>query len=109
MPKITLQEAIKSRPDLPVIVIVDNYELAYDYDTTAQGIRKAEVGTIVSWNERVYCYEDEFIEDYCALNWQVADEKKLEAKAHELWEKHAKECIVCYSHAAAMPEGCEIQ
>ncbi len=100
---------IAKRPDLPVIVFVDNYELAYDYDTTAQGIYKAEVTEIVSWNGRIYDEEEEFIVDYCEFNFCLRPEEKLEAEAHELWKSHAKECIVCYSHADAMPKGCEIK
>ena len=37
---------IAKRPDLPVIVFVDNYELADDYDTTAQGIYKADLAVL---------------------------------------------------------------
>ena len=101
---------IAKRPDLPVIVFVDNYDLADDYDTTAQGIYKADLAWIVEWDGRVYDNAESFIEDYCSICWQEEpDEKKLEAKARELWKEHAKECIVCYSHAMAMPKGCEIE
>ena len=112
MTKLTLQEAIKSRPDLPVIVFVDNYELAYDYDTTAQTITRAEVAEVVQWerpDNRIYCDEDEFVEDYVTYAPRDASEDELEAEARELWKEHAKECIVCYSHAVAMPKGCEIE
>ena len=101
---------IAKRPDLPVIVFVDNYELADDYDTTAQEITKVEVTEMVSWSERMWTDEEEFVEDYCSICWlEEPDEKKLEAKARELWKSHAMECIVCYSHAMAMPKGCEIE
>ena len=101
---------IAKRPDLPVIVFVDNYELAGDYDTTAQEITKVEVTEIVSWNERMWTDEEEFIEEFIEYHWcEGVDEKKIEAKACELWEEHAKECIVCYSHAAMIPKGCEIE
>ena len=101
---------IAKRPDLPVIVFVDNYEVSYDYDTTAQEITKVEVTEIVSWNERTWTDEEEFIEEFIEYHWcEGADEMKLEAKACELWEEHAKECIVCYSHAMAMLKGCEIE
>lgn len=105
---------IAKRPDLPVIVFVDNYELAYDYDTTAQSIYKAEVTKVASWNQRVYDDEEAFINDY--WSWQpepdvfgYPTEEQIEAKARNLWKEHATECIVCYSHAAAMPKGCEIK
>ena len=98
---------IAKRPDLPVIVFVDNYELAYDYDTTAQGIYKAEVRMVATWNQRTYDNEVDFIEDYCEFE-PTEKLKEIEDEAHELWRKCAKECIVCYSHADAMPKGCEI-
>ena len=101
---------IAKHPDLPVIVFVDNYELADDYDTTAQGIYKADLAWIVEWDGRVYDNAESFIEDYCSICWrEEPDEKKLEVKACELWKEHAKECIICYSHAAMMPKGCEIE
>ncbi len=100
---------IAKRPDLPVIVLVDNYDLAYDYDITAQGIYKAEVRMVATWNQRTYDNEEDFVEDYCEFNFCLRPEEKLEAEAHELWEKHAKECIVCYCYGEMIPKGCEIK
>ena len=92
----------------PVIVLVDNSEIADDFGTTAQVLTSARVSEVASWNGRVYDDEGEFVEDYCAASWrEEPDEKRLEAKAHELWKTHAMECIVCRSHAT-LPKGCEV-
>ena len=99
---------IAKRPDLPVIVFVDNYEIADDCGTTAQAITSAKIGKVVSWDGRIYDDEEGFVEEYCDHCWRDGQAMNTEAKAHELWKKCAKECIVCYSRAALPPKGCEV-
>lgn len=97
----------------PVLVFVDNGEIADDFSTTAQVITSAKVGKVVSWNERVYDDEEDFIDDYRALAPEpdamgYPTEEQTIARARELWKKHGVECIVCYSHASKMPKECEV-
>ena len=99
------------RKSMPIIVFVDNDEIADGYSTTVQSIYKAEVAEVVRWSRldgRVYDDEDEFAEDYVTYSSSDASEDELEAEARELWKKHATKCIVCYSHAALLPKGCEV-
>lgn len=100
---------IAKRPDLPVIVLVDNYELSDDDGTTAQGIYEVILAMIVKWDGRVYVDEDIFTESYCVANRRDGRYMKTAAEAHRLWKKHAKECIVCYCYGEMIPKGCEIK
>lgn len=106
VPGFVHQKSVKNGK--PLVVFVDNSEIANEDGVTAQMLTDARVGEVISWNERVYDDEEEFVEDYCGASWrEEPDDEKLEAKARELWKRHARECIVCYSHAT-LPKGCEV-
>lgn len=97
------------KKSIPMLVFVDNDEIADDCSTTAHAIFRAELGEVVYWNERFYDDKEDFVDAYISRLWrQGIPEEVLERRAARLWAIYAQECIVCYSRAALPPKGCEV-
>lgn len=103
--------------DKPIVMYISGSDIDPETDTGCVVVnpQSVRVGSILSWDNRVWDDKDEFVGEYADYLYDLAlihneepeSSKVLEKKASQVWENNVIDCLWCYNDSLFLNK-CEI-